>query len=444
MNHHLNIYRFFNETEKEFIENNLSRAFSICLTNSSFFLNEYIREIVTLDDYEYLFSSINNDTKSIVGIQIDTTTIETESYKTVYAVAMTSDRNLNMDDFFTQQEISDKKNITDILITIKDIAIIVEVKRTGEDCKAQLFNQILPFKKAEEKIEIKVKKYSWQEVMKTLERVKHVQQVSSQNSVFINDFLELSEIKYPEWFEPKPFNVIPFSNQRGTMNYIQLQKRMRQALAGVSSVANNNHELLSSNDRLGINLPFIWATKLIPEFKTNTDNTKDYVTFHIWPGNTKQQGYSIFNKSLDWTKKKSLLVDGLEFELKIVYNIKLSHYMGKYIAGINYYEGEVAKLLHTSDNFYNQSGKWDRDSWQDFEKLMDEYFTHEFNWREHCKWEDNFLNSDRSYLFMSLGFEVCVYIPFSKFKTIDKTETDIVKVSEYIYKIANSFKDLVD
>jgi hypothetical protein len=442
MNSHLNLFRFFNEsTEKEFIENNLSRAFSLCLVNSSFFFNEYIQNVVTTEDYQYLFSSLSSDTKRFVDIQIDTKIIEPESYKTVYAVAMTSDCNLNMDDFLSQQEYASKKNITDILITIKDIAIIIEVKRTGEDCKKQLFNQILPFKNAKTEIQIKAKKYSWQEVVKLLEQIKHVQQLSSQNSVFINDFLELSEIKYPEWFEPKPFNVIPFSSLRGTTNYIQLQKRIRQALSGVSKIADDKYELLGYNDRLGIALPLVWATELIPEFET-VDNT-NYITFYVWPGNTKQQGYSIFNQPLEWTKKKTLLVGDSDYELEIVYQVKLSHYMGKYITGINYSESDVVKLLHTSDNFYNQSGKWERDSWPDFEKLLDEHFKPEFNWCECCNWDDKFLDSDRNYLFMSLGFEVCISIPFAKFKTIDKTETDIIKVSDFVYKIATSFQNLI-
>ena len=71
MDHHLNLFRFFNEsTVTEFIENNLSRAFSICLTNNSVFFNEYIKAMVTTDDYEYLFSSISEDTKYSLNIQI--------------------------------------------------------------------------------------------------------------------------------------------------------------------------------------------------------------------------------------------------------------------------------------------------------------------------------------------------------------------------------------
>jgi len=77
MNNHLNIFRFFNEsTEKEFIENNLSRAFALCLISDGFFLNEYIKGIVSEEDYQYLFSSISSDTKCVVDIQVDTATVE--------------------------------------------------------------------------------------------------------------------------------------------------------------------------------------------------------------------------------------------------------------------------------------------------------------------------------------------------------------------------------
>ena len=146
MNHHLNLFRFFNESdEKEFIENNLSRAFSICLSNNGFFLSEYIKGIVSQEDYDYLFSSISEDAKYSIDIQIDTALIDKVGYSKIYAVAMTADKGMNMDDFFSMQDFGEKKNITDIFISIKDIAILIEVKRTGEDCKAQLFNQLLPF-----------------------------------------------------------------------------------------------------------------------------------------------------------------------------------------------------------------------------------------------------------------------------------------------------------
>lgn len=442
MDHHLNVFRFFNESpEKVFIENNLSRAFSICLANDSFLLGEYVRGIVTPEDYSYLFSTISSDTLSSIDIQIDTTTVETESYRTVYAVAMTTDKVLNMDDFLAQK-LSSKKNITDIFISIKDIAIIIEVKRTGEDCREQLFNQVYPFLEA--KVEIRPINYSWHEVINLLERVENIHRLNTRSSVFIKDFLELSEIRYPEWFEPKPFNTLQFSDQHGSTNYNQLQKRIRQALAGVS-IYDPRCNLLSASGRLGVALPYTWTTELIPEFHSYPhDAVRDYVAFYVWPANTKQQGHHIYNKPLDWTRKTSLKIEGVEYELEIVHNVKLSHYRGKYISGINFSAADIRKPLHTVENFYSQSGKWDRDKWKDFERLMDEHFKSEFNWREHCQWEKSFPNSDRNYLFMSLGFEVCVFIPFSKFKTMDKKESDIDGVSKFIYRIVQSIDTLID
>lgn len=442
MDHHLNIFRFFNEsTETEFIENNLSRAFSICLTNNSFLFNEFIKAILTNDDYEYLFSSINEDTKYSLNIQIDTATLEKESFSKVYAVAMTSDKNLNMDDFFSQPDFGNRKNITDIIISIKDIAIIIEVKRTGEDCKAQLYNQVLPFVK--DGYNVISKRFSWQEIVRIMEKVKHVQHLMSQNSVFITDFLQLSEIRFPHWFEPKPFNVLPFSSQNGTPNYIQLSQRMRQALSG------SKFELLGYSDRLGVAVPFGWASEVIPEFKTHQN--KDYIEFYIWPGNTKQQGYQIFNKSLSWQDKKTLSINGVEYEMEIAFNIKFCHF-NRFVAGINYSEQDLIKPLHTADNFYDQSGKWDwnletkkwyKGNTNDFEKFMDEHFKSEFKWRDHCNWTEKFTNTDRNYFTMSLGYEVTVFIPYSQFKTIDKNEKDIVAVSNFINDIANAFQTLI-
>lgn len=444
-NSHLNLFRFYNEnTEKEFIENNLSRAFAICLSNNSFFLNEYLQDILSREDYEYLFSSFDRDMKYEINMQVDTAGIEQESFKTVYAVAMTGNRNLDMDDFFKQLEFSERKNITDILVIIKDIAIIIEVKRTWEDCKAQLYNQVLPFIKEKDKYTVKPVCYSWPQVIRLMEKVNHAQKLVSQHTIFLNDFLELSQSRYPEWFEPKPFNVIPFSTQWGTVEHNQLMKRMRHALAGVAAIAGDDYHLLPYNDRLGIAVPFGWASELIPNFQVyDKEAIKENIVFYIWPGNTKQQGYAIFSKSMNWLQKETLTVDGVEYPLHIAFNVKLCHF-NRFISEISFYEEDVIAPLHTSDNFYNQSGKWDSNLWNDFEMLMDEHFKPEFNWREKCGWEKNFVNTDRSYFTMSLGFEVSIAIPYSTFKAIDKTGSDINKVIEKINAVVNAFRGLID
>jgi len=297
MDKHLNLFRFFNESDQQvLIENNLSRAFALCLSNNSFLLNEYIQDIVSPEHYEYLFGSLSDDAKYEIDLQVETSGIEIENYNTVYAVAMTTDKGVDMFGFFNQARKPDKKNKTDIFISIKDIAIIIEVKRTEENCVKQLFNQVLPFVDSKHKPAIVPKCYSWQHVVKIMERVNHVQRLANQDSVFIAHFLELSETRYPDWFEPKPFYTIDFSSKEDSPNEVQLKQRMRQALNSVADTLGKGYELLTYRDRIGISLPFNWASELIPHFENNGSNT---VAFYVWPGNTNQQGSHIYDKALD-------------------------------------------------------------------------------------------------------------------------------------------------
>jgi len=442
MNHHLNLFRFYNESqEKEFIENNLSRAFTLCLSNNGFFLSEYLKAILSLEDYEYLFSSLSADIQCLIDIQIDTALIEREEYNKVYAVAMTADKSLSMDDFFSQPHFGERKNTTDIFISIKDIAIIIEVKRTGEDCKAQLYNQLLPF--IQEKYNVIPVKFSWQETIKMLEKVKHVQQIISQDSIFIKDFVELSEVRYPMWFEPKPFYVIPFKASGNKINSNQLVKRMRQAIAGISSILGEKYQLLPYNDRLGITVPFGWANELNIGFKTTELKSDEYIEFLIYPGNTKQQGYQVFNKALDWQNNKILKIKGTEYDISIEYHIKLCHF-NKYVSGIWLdREKEMRYPLYTKSNFYDYSGKWERKDWGEFEEFMDKHFMPDYNWREELSWSNKFTDTDRNYFTLSLGYEVSLKIPYSQFKTIDKSEDDVVFVTEFLNNIINAFNELI-
>jgi hypothetical protein len=439
MDQHLNLFRFFNESDRPvFIENNLSRAFALCLSNNSFLLNEYIQDIVTPEHYEYLFGSLNKDTRYEIDLQVETTGIETENYNTVYAVAMTTEKDVDMSNFFEQKHIPDKKNKTDIFISIKDIAIVIEVKRTGENCVEQLFNQVLPFKNSKHQPTILPKCYSWQHVIKIMERVKHVQSLANQDSVFLSDFMELSESRYPDWFEPKPFYTIEFSSKEGSPNEVQLTQRMRQALTGVADVLGKGYELLTYRDRVGIKVPFNWASELIPHFENDTNKT---VAFYIWPGNTNQQGSRVYDKRLDWLSKKEIQISEQLYPLRIMYNVKLTHF-NKYVTDFSYTNDDVVKPLHTKEN-YQQAGKWESKYWSDFEKWMDDHIKTKFNWREKCDWDKKFRKTDRTYLTVSLGFEVATLIPYKVFQQLDKKNADIDKVTSVVIDIAKAYSTLL-
>ena len=138
MNRHLNIFRPFSQNlSKENIEDNLSRAFVICLQNNSLLLYEFLRIIFKESKQEDLLNILLSDVAiadiCTIDIQIETTD-GNEEFTKVFAVAI-SGTELDMSTFFQNVENPDKKHITDIFISIKDIAIIIEVKRNNQDCR---------------------------------------------------------------------------------------------------------------------------------------------------------------------------------------------------------------------------------------------------------------------------------------------------------------------
>jgi hypothetical protein len=124
---------------------------------------------------------------------------------------------------------------------------------------------------------------------------------------------------------------------------------------------------------MGIAVPFGWASEMIPEFQSYREGVGDYVVFYIWLGNKKQQGYQIFNKPLAWEDKKSLVVNGKQYELEISFNIKFSHF-NRFVSAVTFSDDVLKKPLHTADNFYHKSGKWQRELWGEFELFMDDHF----------------------------------------------------------------------
>lgn len=439
MNRHLNLFHFYNENHSiEFIENNLSRAFSLTLLNSSILFNEFLKSIISEEDYNYLFSTYSKNSFFDIDIQIDIAQIERESYKKVYAVALTSNNKIDLTDFF-EQNTSSAKNITDIIITIKDILLVIEVKKHQEDCKRQLYNQVYPFiLRRSEGIIVEPVCITWQNVVTIMEKVHNLEKITSSGSPFLQDFLKLAEVRRPNWFQPKPFNSLKFSTKWGSAEHHHLMQRLKQALSNCKE-----YSLLDYSDRLGLAVPFNWASEVIPYFHHyEKEQVKDYICFYIWPGNTKTQGYHIYNKSMEWVEKTTIDIDEMTYGLEIIQNIKICHF-NRYVTGLSYYESDLIKNTHTAENFYHKSGKWNIQTWSDFELFMDGHFKPEYNWREKCRWDHFIINTDRTYFTMSLGFEVCTFIPYKEFCDIDKKDDDILKISSKIDSIVLSLKNLI-
>ena len=96
VNPHLNLFQFFNEdSSTQFIENNLSRALALCLKHDSCFLSKFIEAIATQADSKYVLDWLSTHLLDL-DIQKKMRDVEVESFKTVYAVAITGDQELEI------------------------------------------------------------------------------------------------------------------------------------------------------------------------------------------------------------------------------------------------------------------------------------------------------------------------------------------------------------
>lgn len=437
MNQHLNIFRYYNESNSaEFIENNLSRAFAICLESDPLFFSKYIQSIVEKDDYDYLFNFHEDGAAYQIDLQVNTNSLELSGLKKVYAVAMTADRDVEMSDFLSlSPTLSKEINLTDVLITIKDIAIVIEVKRYSHDCKQQLFDQIIPFMSFENPIEVLPVNFSWKHTMVLMEQVANLMQFRGSRSRMLNDFIALAEIRYPYWFSSRPFGQLPPLSDSTQKSKHARHLRMKQL------ISNSGLRILDYSDRMAIGINFGWASEIIPDFEQHSDG--DFIVFTIWPGNTKAQGYHIYNKPLDWTEKKSLRIGEKDFEIDLEYHVKFCHF-NRFVTALDFGADQLLKPLNTAYNFYNKSGKWDIEKWEKFEALLDEHLKPEFKWREKCGFDRHFTNTDRSYFTVSFGFMVDLYVPYKDFQQMDNALNEYTKASGFIDQLVASYAHLLD
>jgi hypothetical protein len=439
MNHHLNLFHFYHEShEPKFIENNLTRALALCLKHDPVLLYAFLTKILSPEDYDYLFYVHENDASIDFDMQIETSSLVDETRK-LYAIGLT-DNTLteNWSDIANNIEPINKLNITDLVISIKDIKIIFEVKRTGEDCKEQLRQQIAPFKNNNQ-ISIIPMALSWSHLLNTIEQVNNFYIYNGQSNQFINSFLQLIKTRFNHWVPTKPFKYLTFyKDVSDVSNRQQMQRRLHHA---VTSIGNDKIDLLW--DRTSIKVEKDWATEAIPDFY-KTDDKNEYLIIDIWPGNVKQQGYSLYHRPLDWTNKETITIDEEVFELEIDRHIKFMHY-NKYITSLDIplkdENASLKKEINTQENLYELSGKWSRSDWPELVETLDQYFN--FDWKKECEWNEKFQDSARNYLTLSLGYCCRIYVPYAFVQKLDDSQDGYIKLGEFLLQSKNALIDLI-
>lgn len=441
MDRHLNLFRAFSQNlSHENIEDNLSRAFVICLQNNNLLFHEFLKRIFSETEQTAVYSSIFTDITSLdnlnMDIQVKTDDINSEEFRKVFAVAI-SGKALDMSGFYSYHANSTKSHTTDIFITINDIAIVIEVKRNDDDCRSQLYQQVAAFTADINQNNVHPLDFNWRKVMELVTQINGFQILNHQNDRFLGDFIDLVKSHNQNWLPVAPFSSISNIPQ----NRHKFKKRIEAALNFVSEDLN----ILEYSDRIGLQISNGWASEIVINVQKNNLEKLD-LHFGIWPGNTKSQGYKMLselNKHSSWSPPKEVVINNERFQVKWGYEIKFCHF-NRFVTNIILRDEHIkdGKKIISSLVHQKYTGKYNRDKWLELENFLDEYIKEDFNWREYMKWEKNFEQTNRTYLTLSIGYEIETIVPIDYVQRIDTQIDDLQSLSELIKNIKLEYEQL--
>lgn len=439
-NRHLNIFRPFSQNlSKENIEDNLSRAFTLCLQHNNLLLHEFLRDVFNLAglDQEFIntFSNVTELDSSAIDIQVETSGLN-EEFSQVIAITMTG-RELALNSFFIHKPAPNKKHYTDVLIRIKDIGIFIEAKRDETDCESQLYKQVAACVPNPTKDNVKPIDYCWPKVMALVNRTHGFLSLTGKQDTLLVDFIDLVRSYEPNWLPVPPLASI----QNKITNKYQIVQRF---IASLSFLEGKGVEILDYRDRIGLLLRIGWAQEIL--VRVEEENGEVVVKFCIWPGNTKGQGTQVLKllkKNPNWKPPTELTIANKQFPVSCDYEIKFCHF-NAYVSNLVFSEDKVkeGKKLISEHVHWNHTGKFTKDRWQEVEAFLDSYLIPDYPWRKLSEWEKNFRDSGRNYLTLSVGYEIKLTVPLAYLQTVDSKMENLEPLANLILEIKEKLVNL--
>lgn len=435
MDKHLNLFRFFNGSSYEYWEDNLSRAFAICLKNDAIFLNHILQNILDKKIYTRVISSEYPNSQINIDLQQKVNYLDGFTY--IYGVACSG---LEIDEQEIQKIKSRKTDNpeTDLLITIGNICIIFEFKRTNEDCSAQLKQQAQIIKvNSPDSESIKFIDLDWNKIIQIALSALSVEQKENNENVFLKDFVEFIETYNPDWFPVKKLSEIPFPIEKENYedpNSSYLYNRLdyiKEFVFGEDSA-----KWVGGRYIISIDKP--WAQELHIGYYNKEGN--NFLTVEIYPGDTKSQGWGYFKdeKEYDWESTK---ICG--YSIDASYYLKFSHFN----RGITWLEltKEESKLTHNYDFFSTWSRRYD----ENWSKRWKSQFVKELNkiipnWKDRTDWDSEIANSNRTYFSLSVGTHLRVLIPYIEAQNLDDIDGKKNQLAEKIRQIYKELSKKID
>lgn len=431
MNSHLNVFKTYTRENRNFqLENDLTRAFAICLQEDNLFFYEVLMQIFANTNYFNTFFE-NTENNTTISIDIQKPVSQIDGFEKVFAISLSESEMIP--EHFWQQTLETKYDpVCDIVVQINDATIIFEAKRNAVNCTAQLYNQVFNIFKPEgltkEELRERVIPYdlNWPKLMDIAVKVNNFEKVTGNPNRFLTDFIQLVNRHNFRWLPEPPIASLNADNTDS------IRRRIESTLEELCK----SERFTCLNNRLGLEFNQAWAKEML--LKVETDGS---LSITVYAGNTKAQGVHIFNNEPEF--RSSLFICGYRYEIEQNFHVKFTSFQ-KYFSGLWFDKNILDEPLYTKDNFRNYTGRNYRgEHWNAIEALFDRSFRKDFNWRNECNWDSMVINSGKSQFDLSFGYELSVTIPFNILKGIDIQKRDLTGLQTLLKECYTEFTQIL-
>ena len=374
-----------------------------------------------------------------------------ENYENIIGVALTAEELAETEE---QSENSDGNLKTDIVIeNFKNTLMIIEVKRTSENCMNQLDRQIKSIMNIAKNKEINIKyekvSLKWENVVHLLEKFIHI---SKREDIIIQDYYEYLKNHYKQWFPVKSLNQCE--------DDVDIKKRIERLRQNIENLSKNTFELYHNTESdQGFRVDWGYTNRI----QFFYDKISRDLKILIHPCATKDQFYSLISKSnlsfiTEFKNNQEPIIQNPN--IKLFNNISSILRIGRVRGSQWVCSSELDKNYYLGKKDYeefnrNLCGRWYRDNnLNDFVK-DGKILTEEIK-KINIKDKENFIENDirnkvihsgMTQLHLSLGFIIEITIPITELAREDNnfdTKKDIDELAKLIYELMIEYKNKIE
>lgn len=417
MNSHLNLFHFFNDRGAEYLEDNLSRAFGLCLIHDLSFLDWVLLEILTPEDYHRLRREFTTWRETEIDVQRQA--VELGGYDVIYALSVTA-ADIDWNSANEPESEGTNNPRTDLIVAIGDTLLVFEFKRTTEDCAVQLRNQITVIQKAgEEESEdvptVIYQDFAWAKLLRLAEQRADA---GGYAALFPRELVNFVERRYPQFFPTITLDRLQLTNNAEDEVSARVYKRLDHLKEQLGRRLGYTFEQYRGvHRRTNLRVSWGWTREVLLDAAVIDGDS--YLIFTIYGGETKGQGTRLWKG--DFTIDQLRTNGSGETNILLIAPYLKWRHFNTPIADW-YVPNDVAPYTHTSSFFHRYAGRHQRPNWGRSDSLEMTLDALSPDWRVPSGYDKALTvpGRKRNYYDFSVGIRLQLRIPYEQAQAIEK------------------------